>query len=60
MIFAVAVPAQRLATQPLEIQAGGVHEHQVEPAEQIAPVREQLLLDQILVQRGANGVAPSC
>jgi hypothetical protein len=45
MVLAVTVAAQRLATDAFEIQAGGIHhEHQVE----IAPMREQLLLHQIL------------
>src|SRR6478609_4848208 len=48
MILAVAVLAQRLATGALEVQAGGVHEHQVEPGEQIAPMREQPLLHHVL------------
>ena len=48
MVLAVAVLAQRLAAGALEVQAGGVHEHQVELAEQVAPMREQLLLDQVL------------
>ena len=48
MILAVAVLAQRLAAGALEVQAGGVHEHQVEPREQIAPMREQPLLHHVL------------
>ena len=40
--------AERLAAGALEIEAGRVHEHQIEPAEQIAPTREQLLLDDVL------------
>ena len=48
MVLAVAVLAECLAARALEVQTGGVHEHQVEPAEQVAPMREQLLLDQIL------------
>src|SRR5205807_1916099 len=41
MILAVAALAQRLAAGALEVQAGGVHEHQVEPRQQIAPMGEQ-------------------
>src|SRR5262249_53328456 len=41
MVLAVAVPAQRLPAGALEVQAGGVHEHQVEAREQVAPMREQ-------------------
>src|SRR5271166_514944 len=48
MILAVAVLAQRLAAGTLKVQAGGVHEHQVEPREQIAPMCEQPLLHHVL------------
>ena len=48
MVLAEPVLSERLAAQAFEIQTGGVHEHQVEPAEQIAPMREQMLLDQVL------------
>ncbi len=48
MVLAEAAPAQRLAAGAFEIEAGGVHEHEVEPAEQIAPHREQALLDEVL------------
>ena len=48
MVLAVAVPAQRLPAGALEVQAGGVHEHQVEAREQVAPMREQPLLHHIL------------
>ena len=52
VVLAVAVAAERLATGAFEIQAGGVHEHQVEPREQIAPMCEQPFLDQILDAAG--------
>ena len=39
---------RRLAAGALEIEAGRVHEHQIERAEEIAPPREQLLLDDVL------------
>ena len=48
VILAVAVLAQRLAACALEVEAGGVHEHQVEPREQVAPIREQPLLHHVL------------
>ena len=54
MVLAVAALSERLAARALEVEAGGVHEHQVEPAEQIAPMREQLLLDQILACSAAR------
>ena len=60
MVLAVAVPAQRLAAQPLEVEAGGVHEHQVEPAEQVAPMGEQPLLDQVLEAARRERRRPSC
>ena len=47
MILAVAMLAKGLPAGALEVEAGGVHEHQVEPREQIAPVLEQPLLDQV-------------
>jgi hypothetical protein len=40
VILAVAVLAQRLAAGALEVEARGVHEHQVEPRERIAPMCE--------------------
>jgi hypothetical protein len=48
VILAVAVVAQRLAASALEGEAGGVHEHQVEPRDQVAPMREQPLLHHVL------------
>jgi hypothetical protein len=48
MVLAVAVLAQGLATGALEVQAGRIHEHQVEPRQQIAPMREQALLHHVL------------
>ena len=48
MVFGEAALSQRLAARSLEIEAGRVHEHEVERAEQIAPAREQLLLDDVL------------
>ena len=60
MVLAEPVLADRLPAQAFEIQAGGVHEHKVEPAEQIAPMGEQLLLDQVLHAAWCEGVAASC
>jgi hypothetical protein len=37
-----------VAAGALEVEAGGVHEHQLEPREQIAPMREQPLLNHVL------------
>jgi hypothetical protein len=48
VVLAEPMLAERLPALAFEIQAGRVHEHKVEPAEQIAPMGEQLLLDQIL------------
>ncbi len=48
IVFAVAVPAQGLSAGALEVEAGGVHEHEVEPDQQIAPMREQPLLHYVL------------
>jgi hypothetical protein len=48
MVFAIAVLTDALSAEAFEVEAGGVHEHQVKPAEQIAPMGEQLLFDQIL------------
>ena len=48
MVLAVAVAAEGLPAGAFEVETGGVHEHQVEPAEQIAPMGEQPLLDQVL------------
>jgi len=44
----VAVAAEGLPAGTFEVETGGVHEHQVEAAEEIAPVGEQPLLDQVL------------
>jgi hypothetical protein len=48
MVLAETVLAEGLPVLAFEMQAGGIHEHQVEPAEQIAPMGEKLLLDQVL------------
>ena len=48
MVFAVAVPAEGLSAGALEVEAGGVHEHEVEPGQQIAPMGEQPLLHYVL------------
>ena len=51
---------ERLAAGALEVQAGGVHEHQVKPRQQIAPMREQPLLNHVLQAARRDGVRPSC
>src|SRR5499427_10522905 len=48
MILAISVAAERLPARALEVQTGRIHEHQVEASEQVAPMREQTLLDYIL------------
>ena len=48
MVLAVAMAAEGLPAGTLEVETRRVHEDQVEPAEQIAPVGEQPLLDQVL------------
>ncbi len=48
VILAVAAPAQPLPAGALEVEAGGVHEHHVQGREQIPPMGEQRLLDQVL------------
>ena len=61
MVLAVAVAADGLAAHALEVETGGVHEHQVEPAEQIAPMGEQALLDQSpWCSAVRTACAPSC
>jgi hypothetical protein len=59
MVLGVAVAAQRLPAGAFEVEAGGVHEHQIEAREQAAPMGEQPVLNQILDPPGANGVRPS-
>jgi hypothetical protein len=44
MVFAVAVLTDALSAEAFEVEAGGVHEHQVEPPKQVAPMGEQLLI----------------
>src|SRR6202040_3122881 len=48
MVLAVAVLAQRRPAGALEVEAGRIHEHQVEPCEQVAPMREHPLLHHVL------------
>jgi hypothetical protein len=49
VVFGEAATPERLAARALEIEAGRVHEHQVERAEDIAPPREQLLLQDVML-----------
>src|SRR6516225_5039197 len=58
VILAIAVSAQGLAAGALEVQAGGVHEHQVEARQQVAPGGEQLLLHHVLGAARGKGRAP--
>ena len=48
MVLGEAPPPERLPARALEIETGGVHEHQVDRAEEVAPPREQLLLHDVL------------
>ena len=47
VVLALAVLAEGVATVAGEEQRGGVEEHQVERAEQVAALSEQLLLDEV-------------
>ncbi len=48
MILGLAAPPERLATLAVEVEGGGIEEHQVEIGEQVAPACEQPLFDQVL------------
>ena len=48
VVLGMAALAERGAARALEIQGGGVHEHHRQIGEEIAPAREQPLLDEIL------------
>jgi hypothetical protein len=48
MVLAVALPSERLSAGTLEVQAGGVHEHHRQLAEQVAAGLEHPLLDHVL------------
>src|SRR5574337_553130 len=48
VILGEAAPPQPLAAGALEIEAGGVHEHDVERGQEVAPGGEQLLLQNVL------------
>ena len=48
MILGEAAPPQRLAARAFEMEAGGVHEHDVERGQKVAPAGEQLLLRDVL------------
>ena len=48
MVLGKAALSEGLSARSLEIEAGRVHEHEIERAEQIAPPREQFLLDDVL------------
>jgi hypothetical protein len=44
-----------MAARALEVEAGGVHEHEIERAEEIAPPREQGLLDDVFEAARGEG-----
>jgi hypothetical protein len=50
MVFRVPMLAQALAPGALEVDRGGVEEHELDISEQVAPAREQFLLDYILAR----------
>src|SRR5262252_2207150 len=61
MILAISVASERLPAGALEVQTGRIHEHQVEASEQVAPMREQSLLDHICrAQKYDRAVSRSC
>jgi hypothetical protein len=47
MVLGETAPSKRLAARALEIEAGRVHEHDIERGQKIAPTGEQLLLQNI-------------
>ena len=60
MVFGEAATSQNLAARSpgLDPGAGRVHEHQIERAEEIAPPREQVLLDDVLQATRREGRGP--
>ena len=60
MILGEAAPPERLAARALEIEAGRVHEHDVERGQKVAPAANSSSSRTSFTQRGANGVAASC
>ena len=58
MVFRETATPQRLAAGAFEIEAGRVHEHQIERAEGIAPPRKQGLLDNVLQAARRNRRSP--
>ena len=48
MVLGETAPSERLTARALEIETGGVHEHQIKRAEEVAPPREQILLQDVL------------
>ena len=57
MVLGKAAPS-KVGRRALEIEAGRIHEHQIERAEEIAPPREQVLLDDILQATRREGRGP--
>ena len=58
MILGIAVPTERLASRALEIQTGRIHEHEIELGEQITPLLEQALFDDVLETARCKRGAP--
>ena len=54
VVLAVAPLPEALAPLALEVDAGGVEEDQLELGEQVAPVGEERLLDQVLGAAGSE------
>src|SRR5271166_4123078 len=48
MVLGEAAPSERLAARAFEIKARGVHEHDVERGQKVAPTGEQILLQDVL------------
>ena len=48
VVLGLAAPPERLATLAVEVEGGGIEEHQVEVVERVASSREQPLLHQVL------------
>ena len=60
VVLALAVLAEGVATVSGEEQRGGVEEHQVERAEQVAASSEQLLLDEVFDAPRRGGIGLAC
>jgi len=49
MVVGEAAPSECLTARALEIEARGVHEHNVERGQKVAPADEQLFLQNVLL-----------